>query len=272
MTEPIRVLFLCTHNSARSQIAEAMLRQMGGPNFAAFSAGTEASRVHPLALHVLQEHGIRTDGLYSKSLSDYLGKPFDLVITVCDQANEHCPLFPGAPERLHWSIPDPSAVTGADEERVTAFRMVYRDLARRLPRVIERARHERDMGAHTAMERTNQMPTKTRGMPVSLPMRDDPACAPPVEVVRPSPLQLARLKAVADETRLTLLMTLLHAAEAICVCNLLPSAGVGQATVSHHLKVLREAGLIAVERRGIWAHYSICPAARDWLLTFLAEE
>lgn len=115
------------------------------------------------------------------------------------------------------------------------------------------------------------MATKMRDMPVSLPVKDGPTCVPPVEVVRPSPVQLARLKAVADETRLTLLMTLLHAAEPVCVCNLLPGAGVGQATVSHHLKVLREAGLVEVERRGIWAHYAICPAARGWLAPLLAK-
>lgn len=115
------------------------------------------------------------------------------------------------------------------------------------------------------------MATKTRAMPASVSVSDDLACALPVEVVRPSASQLRRLKAVADETRLTLLLTLLHAAEAVCVCNLLPSAGVGQATVSHHLKMLREAGLVEVERRGIWAHYAICPAARDWLSTLLME-
>lgn len=104
-----------------------------------------------------------------------------------------------------------------------------------------------------------------------LPMIDDPSCAPLVDVVRPNALQLVRLKAIADETRLTLLLTLLHAGKAVCVCNLLPGAGVGQATVSHHLKVLREAGLVAVERRGIWAHYSICPAVRSWLTALLAN-
>lgn len=112
------------------------------------------------------------------------------------------------------------------------------------------------------------MTTKTSDMPLSLPMIDDPTCAPAVDVIRPSPEQLARLKSLADETRLTLLLTLLHAGEAVCVCNLLPGAGVGQATVSHHLKVLREAGFVSVERRGIWAHYSATEDAKSWLAAF----
>ncbi|MCA1668184.1 MAG: arsenate reductase ArsC [Thermomicrobia bacterium] len=144
---PIRVLFLCTHNSARSQIAEAMLRQMGGADFTVFSAGTEATRVHPLALRVLNEQSISTDGLYSKSLNDFLGEQFDFVITVCDQANESCPLFPGDPDRIHWSIPDPSAVEGTEEERLMAFRNVAMDLKRRLPLFLMAQKNVRDRQA-----------------------------------------------------------------------------------------------------------------------------
>lgn len=113
------------------------------------------------------------------------------------------------------------------------------------------------------------MTIKTSDALVSLTIADDSRCAPLVEVVRPDPSQMTRLKALADETRLTLLLTLLHADEAVCVCNLLPGAGVGQATVSHHLKVLREAGLVEVDRRGIWAHYRIAPDADMWLRAIL---
>ena len=153
MKEPIRVLILCTHNSARSQIAEALLRQMGGAGFAVFSAGTEVTRVHPLALRVLQEQGISTDGLYSKSLRDFLGERFDVVITVCDQANEQCPIFPGAPERIHWSIPDPSAATGAEEERLEAFRAVRHVLTQHVRRFIETQRQTRNVEAQTATQK-----------------------------------------------------------------------------------------------------------------------
>ena len=114
------------------------------------------------------------------------------------------------------------------------------------------------------------MLTKTDDTLTELPMVDDPTCAPLPTVVQPTSAQVARCKAVADETRLTLLLTLLNAETAVCACNLVPAAGVGQATVSHHLKVLREAGLVAVERRGIWAHYAISPSARDWLAAVFA--
>ena len=140
MTEPIRVLFLCTHNSARSQIAEAMLRHMGGDDFAAFSAGTEVTRVHPLARAALAERGIATCELSSKHLSDFAGQPFDVVITVCDRANDACPVFPGDTERIHWSFPDPSAVEGTAAERLAAFRHVREGLEQQITPFIERHR------------------------------------------------------------------------------------------------------------------------------------
>lgn len=132
MSDPVRVLFLCTHNSARSQIAEALLRHLGGEGFEAFSAGTEVTRVHPLALAVLRERGIPTDGLSSKHVRDFVGHSFAAVITVCDRARESCPFFPGAAEQLHWSLPDPSAVEGSEEERLDAFRAVRDALTERL--------------------------------------------------------------------------------------------------------------------------------------------
>lgn len=105
---------------------------------------------------------------------------------------------------------------------------------------------------------------------IRIPVIDDPSCAPPVPVVHPRPHDVARFKALADETRLTLLLTLLSADAPVCVCNLLPAVGVGQATVSHHLKALREVGLVRVDRHGIWAHYAIAPDARDWLRAILS--
>lgn len=103
-----------------------------------------------------------------------------------------------------------------------------------------------------------------------LPMADDPSCLPPAAIVRPTTEAISRFKALGDETRLTLLLTLLHADAPVCVCNLVPGMDVGQATISHHLKVLREAGLVAVDRRGIWAHYQIAPDAEAWLRRTLA--
>src|SRR5919198_3201305 len=108
MTDAQRVLFLCTHNSARSQMAEGLLRHFGGGRFEAFSAGTEASHVRPLAIRAMNEIAIDISGQQSKTLDRFLGQRFDAVITVCDQANEACPVFFGARERLHWSFPDPA--------------------------------------------------------------------------------------------------------------------------------------------------------------------
>lgn len=107
---------------------------------------------------------------------------------------------------------------------------------------------------------------ETKGTPhLRLPMLDDPTCASPVAAVHPSAVLVARCKALADETRLTLVLTLLAAGESVCACNLVPAAGVGQATVSHHLKVLREACIVSVERQGIWAYYRITPEVHAWV-------
>jgi arsenate reductase len=121
---PRRVLFICTHNSARSQMAEGLLRSLGGNRFKAFSAGTEATRVRPEAIAVMAELGIDISRQESKTLDRYLGEPFDAVITVCDAANEACPVFFGVTERRHWSFPDPSKATGTEAERLATFRTV----------------------------------------------------------------------------------------------------------------------------------------------------
>lgn len=119
-----RVLFLCTHNSARSQMAEALLRHMAGRRCEAYSAGTEATYVRPLAVRVMAELGIDIAGQHSKTLDRFRAERFDVVITVCDQANEACPVFPGAASRLHWSFPDPARATGSEGEQLAAYRVV----------------------------------------------------------------------------------------------------------------------------------------------------
>ena len=120
-TPKLRVLFVCTHNSARSQMAEGFLRAYGGERFDVASAGTEARGVHPFAIQAMAEVGIDIGAHASKTIDRYLAEPLDVVITVCDDAAEACPVFPNAAERRHWSFPDPSAVTGSDEERFAAF-------------------------------------------------------------------------------------------------------------------------------------------------------
>ena len=122
--EKARVLFLCTHNSARSQMAEGLLRHLAGDRFEAHSAGTEATHIRPLAIRAMDEIGVDISGQESKTLERYFGEPFDYVITVCDDANEACPFFSGATNRLHWSLLDPSAAEGTEEERLAVFRSV----------------------------------------------------------------------------------------------------------------------------------------------------
>jgi arsenate reductase len=119
-----RVLFLCTHNSARSQMAEGLLRHFGGERFEVFSAGTEATHVRPLAIRAMAELGIDIAQQGSKTVDRYLQERFNKVITVCDQANETCPVFFGAKERLHWSFRDPSAATGTEAEQLAVYRNV----------------------------------------------------------------------------------------------------------------------------------------------------
>ena len=126
--ERLRVLFICTHNSARSQMAEGWLRHLAGDRFDAHSAGTEATRVHPSAIQTMREVGVDISGQHSKTLAPYLNQPWDMVITVCDQANEACPFFPGGKQRLHWSFPDPSQADGDEAHRLSVFRQVRDDI------------------------------------------------------------------------------------------------------------------------------------------------
>lgn len=127
-----RVLFVCTHNSARSQMAEGLLRHIAGDRFDVYSAGTEATAVRPEAIAVMREVGIDISGQTSKTLERYLHEPWDYVITVCDDANESCPVFPGAADRSHWSFEDPSKATGTDAERSEVFRKTRNEIAGRL--------------------------------------------------------------------------------------------------------------------------------------------
>jgi len=117
-----RVLFLCTHNSARSQMAQGLLTWLAPDRYEAFSAGTQATNVHRLAIQAMQEIGIDLSDHTSKSLEVYRGQRFDLVVTVCASAREACPFFPGAGRQVHWEFADPSAVQGSDAERLAAFR------------------------------------------------------------------------------------------------------------------------------------------------------
>lgn len=136
---PLNVLFLCTHNSARSILAEATLNHIGGGRFKAWSAGSSPranQRPNPLGLKALQAAGMSTDGLYSKSWDEFAGPDapqMDLIITVCDNAaGEVCPIWPGHPATAHWGYADPSEVQGTEEQRLEAFRQTLLAIRRRL--------------------------------------------------------------------------------------------------------------------------------------------
>jgi arsenate reductase len=136
-----RVLFLCTGNSARSVIAEALLKKMGGDDFEVYSAGTDPKGINPYTIKVLEQDHIDTADFYSKNMNEFIGQHFDYVITVCDQAAERCPVFPGDPERIHWSFSDPAAVDGDDLVKLAAFQETLRGMRRRIDPFIIVARN-----------------------------------------------------------------------------------------------------------------------------------
>ena len=124
----MRVLILCTGNSARSQMAEGLLRHDGGPEYEVFSAGTHPTHVRPEAIQAMREVGIDISGHQSKPVEEFAGQHFDYVITVCDNAKESCPVFPDTTKRIHWSLEDPAAVKGPEEQRLAEFRRIRKQL------------------------------------------------------------------------------------------------------------------------------------------------
>lgn len=132
MMKKKRILILCTGNSARSQMAEGILRDIAGDKYEVESAGTIASFVRPQAIAVMAEINIDISGHRSKCLDEFLDQPFDFIITVCDNANEGCPIFPGRSKRIHWSFDDPAAAKGSDDEVLAEFRRVRDEIRERL--------------------------------------------------------------------------------------------------------------------------------------------
>ena len=132
MTDRKRVLILCTGNSARSQMAEGLLRHVGGDRFEVASAGVAPTQIRPEAVEAMHEIGIDISGHHSKSVGEFSGKEFDYVITVCDNANEQCPVFPANTKRIHWSFEDPAATEGDKETRLAAFREARDKISRQL--------------------------------------------------------------------------------------------------------------------------------------------
>jgi arsenate reductase (thioredoxin) len=132
-----KVLFLCTGNSARSQMAEGLLRHMAGDYFEALSAGIEPKGLNPLAVEVMREIGIDISQQQSKDVREFLGSPIPYIVTVCDNAKEHCPIFPGTYKYMHWSLEDPAAVQGTGEEKLAVFRRIRNEIASRVERFVQ---------------------------------------------------------------------------------------------------------------------------------------
>jgi arsenate reductase len=147
---PIRVLFVCTGNSARSQMAEAILRREGGGDFEVFSAGVDPRAVHPLTIRALGEIGIDASGARSKSTDQFINERFDYVVTVCDRARESCPFFPGAHEQMHWGFDDPAEAIGTEAQQLAVFRRVMLEIAGRLKTFVPLARRAREATAAIA--------------------------------------------------------------------------------------------------------------------------
>lgn len=124
-----KILFICTHNSARSQMAEGIVNSLYGNQFEAYSAGTEPASVNPMAVEVMKEIGIDISHNSSKSIKEFIDKEFDCVITVCDHANETCPFFPGGKKRIHRGFKDPASVEGTEEERLNTFRKIRDEIS-----------------------------------------------------------------------------------------------------------------------------------------------
>jgi arsenate reductase (thioredoxin) len=143
----LKVLFLCTENACRSQMAEGLVNHDLAGEVKAFSAGVRPTRVNPRAIQVMGELGIDISHHRSKSVDDLAGERFDLVITVCDQAQEQCPLFPGDTEVLHVSFPDPAKATGSEEDILTVFRRVRDDIRGRLAPLLRETLKQRQAGS-----------------------------------------------------------------------------------------------------------------------------
>lgn len=139
MEDKKRVLILCTGNSARSQMAEGLLRHDGGGKFEVESAGVISSFVRPQAIKAMKEIGIDISGHRSKSVDEFAGQDFDFVITVCDNAKESCPVFPGKVQRIHWSFDDPAEAEGSEEEKLAVFRRVRDEIHEHLQEFIEKS-------------------------------------------------------------------------------------------------------------------------------------
>lgn len=223
-----RVLFVCTVNSARSLMAEALLRDMAGDRFEVASAGTEPAGPHPMALQVLEEAGISIEGLHSKNLADVQEQHWDYVITLCEKASNECGRVCQPAQQIAWDFADP-----VPANRYSTFALTLKEIRERI--ALFALVHQKETGPKLASY--------------------DP---------------VAVFKALADNFRLSAFL-LIRSQEKLCVCELTEAFDAPQPKVSRHLATLRDAGLLATERRGQWIYYSVNPGIPQWLTRVLDE-
>lgn len=222
---PKRVLFVCTANAARSQMAEAVLRHLRPTSYEVFSAGTAPSEVDRRALRALEELKINTEGLHSKSLNNFRGQRFDFVIALCDKSHQECNKFTGAGTTLAWDFDDPQ--TSADP---LAFTKTLRDIQQRIQMFL------------LVTEKKSETPAENQ-----------PAMSP-AEV----------FKCLADPIRAKIAF-LIDAEGELCVCELTCAIDESQPKISRHLAQLRNGGLLADRRQGQWVYYRLHPDLPEWI-------
>lgn len=230
-----RVLFLCTGNSARSQMAEALLNHHAGHQFEAYSAGTKPEAVHPLTLLALKSRGIQGTQV-SKHVDELAGLSFDYVITLCDKATQECKSLGTTTKKLEWSFSDPKLSKADGLSDIDRFQATLTEISRRI-------------NSFVAIESTE------------VPRADNDA-----NII--TPLQL--FKSLSDELRLTCLMLIQYEGE-LCVCELMAALEDEQPKVSRHLALLKKAGLLINRRMGQWAFYRINPDLPAWAKSVLAQ-
>ncbi|WP_076419730.1 metalloregulator ArsR/SmtB family transcription factor [Colwellia sp. UCD-KL20] len=238
-----KVLFLCTGNSARSQMAEAILRHKAGDNYDVYSAGTQPDAVDPRAINALEKFGLNTDNLVSKNISVFAGQAFDYVITLCDKANNECRSYPNAVKQLAWDFPDPKERSGSNP-----FSTTLNELSNRLSMFL--LVEENNNG-------TNEGTTETL------------VNTPEDELSTFEPLSF--YKSLTDDIRLKTLM-LTHYHGELCVCELMQAMDEdSQPKMSRNLAVLKKAKVITDRKHGQWVFYRINPELPLWAKLVIAQ-
>lgn len=248
-----RILFLCTGNSARSQMAEALLKQKAGDKFEVHSAGTHPEAIDPRTKAVLSQYGLNSEGLSSNNINEFSGQSFDYVITLCDHANTECRSYPGAGKQYAWDLPDPKTRSGnkpfvnsLDEinNRLSMFLLVEEKTAALRSNVVL---NDQGSGAKKLDVEGDTQEQTTKFEP------------------------LAFYKSLTDEIRLkSLMLTYFHGE--LCVCELMTAlAEESQPKVSRNLAVLKKAGIITARKHGQWVFYRLNPTLPLWIKTVLAQ-